>query len=299
MKAIAVCAMMLASAHPLRAQESARPNEMRVYKKIGETELALHIFFPPDHESSVKRPAIVFFFGGGWNRGSPRQFYPHCAYFASRGMVAMSAEYRVRSRHGTSPRECVNDGRSAIRWVRAHASELGIDPARVAAGGGSAGGHVAAATAISKEGDEEDEGTDVSYRPDALVLFNPVLDTGPGGAAHHRFGDSWRDLSPMHNIDGNTPPTIVFLGTRDRIIPVGSVERYRRLMTEKARRCDVRLYKGQPHGFSNFRNWAYYARTVVEADRFLASLGFLEGEPTIEAPASADDDPESTPVPRS
>ncbi|MDB4796380.1 alpha/beta hydrolase fold domain-containing protein, partial [Akkermansiaceae bacterium] len=113
---------------------------------MGDVELKLHVFNPEGHKASDSRPAIVFFFGGGWNGGSPKQFYPHSEHLASLGMVAISAEYRVKSRNKTTPMECVKDGNSAIRWVRSHAKELGINPDMIAAGGGSAGGHVAAAT---------------------------------------------------------------------------------------------------------------------------------------------------------
>jgi len=116
------------------------PDKTVAYKTIDEITLNLHIFNPAAHEPTDKRPGIVFFFGGGSNNGSPSQFYPHCQYLASRGLVAMSAEYRVKSRNGTTPRECVKDANSAIRWIRQHAQELGIDPHRVVAGCGSAGG---------------------------------------------------------------------------------------------------------------------------------------------------------------
>ena len=75
--------------------EGFTPDKTVVYKKVGPSELKIHVFTPPNHTLADKRPAIVFFFGGGWNGGSPSQFYPHCDYLASRGMVAMSAEYRV------------------------------------------------------------------------------------------------------------------------------------------------------------------------------------------------------------
>ena len=104
------------------------PDRQVTYKTVGETELKLHIFTPADYKLSDKRAAIVFFFGGGWNSGSASQFYPHCEYLASRGMVCMSAEYRVKSRNNTSPRECVMDGKSAVRWIRLNADKLGIDP---------------------------------------------------------------------------------------------------------------------------------------------------------------------------
>ncbi|MCG2588810.1 alpha/beta hydrolase [Rhodohalobacter sulfatireducens] len=258
------------------------PDSIVSYKTIGETELKLHIFTPEGYETSDNRPAIVFFFGGGWKGGSPSQFYPQSRYLASRGMVAISAEYRVESRHNTTPRECVLDGNSAIRWIRQHAGELGIDPERIAAGGGSAGGHVAAATAITDGFEEEGEDLSIPSRPDALVLFNPVFDNGPEGYGHSRVKSYWKEFSPMHNIDDTAPPTIVFLGTEDSLVPVSTARKYKRLMEEKGRRCDLHLYEGQPHGFFNYSSREYYNKTVIEMDRFLSSLGYLDGEPTLQ-----------------
>jgi acetyl esterase/lipase len=260
------------------------PDEKITYKTVGEVSLQLHIFKPDNHTSTDSRPCIVFFFGGGWVSGAPSQFYPHCRYLASRGMVAISAEYRVKNRHGTTPYECVKDGKSAIRWVRLHADELGIDPRRIAAGGGSAGGHVAAATGSVKLFEELGQNTAISSKPNALVLFNPVFDNGPEGYGHDRVKEHWRAFSPMHNIDENTPPTIVFLGTKDKLIPVSTAETYKDLMAKSGRRCDLHLYEGQPHGFFNYRKGknTYYYQTVIETDKFLTSLGFLEGEPTLQ-----------------
>jgi len=259
------------------------PDEKVTYKTAGEVSLQLHIFKPANHKTTDSTPCIVFFFGGGWVGGTPSQFYPHCRYLSSRGMVAISAEYRVRSRHETTPYECVKDGKSAIRWVRLHADKLGIDPRRIAAGGGSAGGHVAAATGSVKRFQEPGEDIAISTRPNALVLFNPVYDNGPEGYGHDRVKDHWRAFSPMHNIDGDTPPTIVFLGTKDKLIPVSTAEEYKGLMVRSGRRCDLHLYEGQPHGFFNYRdgNNTYYYQTVIEADKFLASLRYLNGEPTL------------------
>ncbi|MFP4191844.1 MAG: alpha/beta hydrolase, partial [Candidatus Hydrogenedentota bacterium] len=207
--------LMIASSFPAYSLEieGFTPDESLEYKTVDETELKLHVFNPEGHKQSDQRPAIVFFFGGGWNSGSPSQFYPHCQYLASRGMVAMSAEYRVKSRNNTTPRECVMDGKSAVRWIRQHAKELGLDPNRIAAGGGSAGGHVAAAIGVIKEFEEDGEDLSISSEPDALVLFNPVFDNGPNGYGYSRVKAYWKEFSPMHNIDATAPPTIVFLGT--------------------------------------------------------------------------------------
>ena len=185
------------------------PDKILAYKEAGGATLHLHMFTPEGHKPADKRPAIVFFFGGGWKEGCPSQFYPHCEHLASCGMVAIAAEYRVESRYRTTPRECVLDGKSAVRYMRKNASALGIDPDRIAAGGGSAGGQVAAATGTVKGFDEGVEDLHISSRPDALVLFNPVFDNGPDGFGYAWVKDYWREFSPMHNINKETPPDSV------------------------------------------------------------------------------------------
>ena len=108
---------------------------VETYKTVGDIDLKLWIFEPPQHKSSDKRPVAVFFFGGGWKSGNPGQFEQHCRYLASHGMVAMTADYRVRQRHQTLADKCVSDAKSAIRWIRQNAKRLGVDPDRVVAGG--------------------------------------------------------------------------------------------------------------------------------------------------------------------
>ncbi|VAX40406.1 hypothetical protein MNBD_PLANCTO02-364 [hydrothermal vent metagenome] len=255
-----------------------KPDKIIEYKKVGDVKLTLHIFNPPQHQVTDNRPAIVFFFGGGWKRGNPSQFYHQSKYLASRGMVAICADYRTKNRHKTPPSTCIKDGKSAMRWVRSHANELGIDPSRLAAGGGSAGGHVAAATGTVKGFNEEGEDVSVSCRPNALLLFNPVIDNSKNGYGYHRVIKYWKEFSPMHNIDKKTPPTVIFLGTKDRLIPVATVKEYQKLMKKAGVRCDLHLYKNQPHGFFNK---AKYDETVLEADKFLVSLGYLKGKPAI------------------
>ena len=157
------------------------PDQALVYKTVdkqGEaSELQLQVFLPKGHQSSDCRPAAVFFHGGGWYGGTPDHMYPQCRYLALRGMVAISVQYRTINVFGTTPKECVKDGKSAMRWVRSHAAELGINPSRIVAGGGSAGGHIAAATALVEAFDEAGEDASVSCRPDALVLLTPSLIT--------------------------------------------------------------------------------------------------------------------------
>ena len=255
--------------------KSASPDRVEVYKTIGGISLRMHIF-DEQPEATKPRAAIVFFFGGGWVGGNPKQFFPHCRYLAQRGIVAMAAEYRVRSAHQTTPFECVKDGKSAVRWIRANASRLGVDPKKIAAGGGSAGGHVAAATA-TVPGLDEDKDPSLSSKPGALVLFNPVYDNGPDGYGHDRVKERYYDISPMHNIREGIPPAIVFLGTKDKLIPVATAERFKRRMFEVGARSELILFEDQGHGFFNHgkNENRFFDETVEHMDRFLSSLGYL------------------------
>ena len=152
---------------------------VETYKTVGDTVLKLWIFTPEGHSENDNRPAIVFFFGGGWYGGSPSHFEQHCEYLSTRGMIAIAAYYRVKSRHDVTVDTCVADAKSAMRWVRSHASRLGIDPDRIAAGGGSAGGHLAAASAILPGLDDPADDKSVSAKPNALIFFNPVVVLAP------------------------------------------------------------------------------------------------------------------------
>ena len=256
---------------------AAKPDQTVVYKRVGDKELKIHVFLPKGHKPSDKRAAVVFFFGGGWVTGTPEQFYPQCRYLAERGMVAMSADYRVKLRDQTTPRECVMDGKSAVRWLRKNAAKWGVDPAKIAGGGGSAGGHVAAAAANVDGFEEKGEDMSVSSRPNILLLFNPVYDNGPGGFGHKSVKDYWKQISPMHNLGKHSPPTIVFLGDKDHHIPVATAKKYQQLMKDAEVRSDLHIYPNHKHGFFNLhKSREGFESTVVHMDRFLVSLGYLE-----------------------
>ena len=114
---------------------------------------------------------------------------------------------------------------------------------------------------------------------DALVLFNPVIDNGPGGFGYEKVKSCWRRFSPLHNLSAETPPTVFFLGTKDALVPVETAEAWCDRMREFGLRCDLYLYPEEAHGFFNFDRGENYRRTVEETDRFLVSLGYLKGEP--------------------
>ena len=149
---------------------------------------------------------------------------PQAKHLASRGMVAARADYRVKSRHGVTPKECVEDAKSAVRWMRQNAAKLGIDPDRIVAAGGSAGGHIAACTALTPGLDAEGEDAKVSSKPNALVLFNPVLRFSGIPELMERIGNDealGKAISPTLHLTKDSPPTLIFFGTADRLAPMG------------------------------------------------------------------------------
>ena len=245
--------------------------ESMAYKGVGESELKMHVLYPGRGARKRPCPAIVFFSGSG---GRIDQFCEQARYFASRGMVTLLAEYRGTSfRHGTLAHS-ITDGKAAIRWIRAHAVELGVDSNRIVASGGSRGGYVAASAGILKGFEEEDKDSGISSVPNAMILFNPAL-------AREVAGSEYR---PIHHVRPGLPPAIVFHGTKDTTVSFGEIVEFCAAMSGKGNRCELVAFEGQGHGFFNFERGdgkAFY-ETLYSADKFLASLGYLEGEPTIE-----------------
>lgn len=251
------------------------------FKETPQGSLKLTVFYPADWKASDRRAAAVFFFGAGFKGGTPRQFFTKAAYLASRGMVAASAEYRVSSRHRTTPRESFEDCRSAVRWLRRNAATHGIDPSRLAAGGGSAG--ATCAMSLLAEGDWDAPGEDraVSSRPDLLLLYNPVVDMSELDGAPAEW-------SPKEHLRAGLPPMVMFFGTADRFY--ASAQAY----FEKARALkngiDLYYAKGQNHGFFNDRpggDYSWHTSTLHLTDTFLARHGFLQGRPTIAQPTGS------------
>lgn len=250
-----------------------------IYKTIDTTKLTLNIFYPPNYKKGQLRPAIVLFFGGGWVNGTVKQMEPQAKHFAEiDGMIAITADYRVASRQKTTPFDAVRDAKSAIRFLRSKATQLGIDPKRVVAGGGSAGGHIAAAADLT-DLEEPNEDKKISARPDALVLFNPVFNNGPDNYGYERIGDRYMEISPFHNLKKGAAPTIAFFGTKDKYVPVGTAELYKQVMEANGSRCDLFFYEDQNHGFFNYKEGTdnkYFNFTTYEADKFLRSLGYTQ-----------------------
>lgn len=268
---LAPCSIALGAPKP----EVRKPDEVVTYRKTEQAELKLEIFRPAGWKIDDERPAIVFFFGGGWVGGSTRQFHPQATRLASRGMVAYCADYRVRSRHKTSPFEAVVDAKAALRWIWRNAEGQGIDPNRIVSAGGSAGGHLAACCGLVAGHDEIKEGEPV-FIPAAMVLFNPVIDTSPKGYGHGKLKERYRELSPVEHVHDKTVPTLILVGSADTTTPVFGHKLFEARMKKKKRPCELIISQGQKHGFFNARgdNENYWG-TLASMEQFLGDLNYI------------------------
>ena len=215
--------------------------EKILYKKTPQGDMYMYLLRPIG-KSKKPLPAIVYFTGGGWVGGDVEGQIPNAAWFRDHGIIGIDADYRVKSRQGTSPVECIQDAKSAIRYVRAHAKQLGIEPDRIIAAGGSAGGHLAACTFLDG-GDTPGEDLKISSKPDALVLHNPVLGEGFG----QEFFAVHPEFSPILHVKKGWPPTILSNGTKDNTTPFEAAEKFTRLMKEAGNICELIPVKDADH----------------------------------------------------
>lgn len=264
------------------------PDDLVVYKRVGGHSLHLHVFHARGQPGARRQPpgALLLFHGGGWAHGHASQFYPQCRHLSQQGITCISVEYRIASRHGSTPADAVADAHDALRWVRRQAGALRIDANRVAAGGGSAGGHLAAAlgvgmrqlrtpTAAGNGADHEGGGS--GARPAALVLLNPMLDLSPGQPDHTLVAANWQALSPMHHVAPGVPPTLVLNGTDDPEVPVRTVQAFCERLQGSGTPCELQLFQGGRHGFFNPQvdEGRHYRPTLDSMRDFLRRQGML------------------------
>lgn len=255
--------------------------ENRVYKITPQDTLTMDIYYPGDYDRQPL-PAVVFFFGGGWTGGNRSHFSPHSKYLASRGMIAITPDYRIKGKHGTRPQEAVMDARSAMRYVKQRAEELGVDTTRLAAGGGSAGGHLALATAILEGFDDPNDPRGISPMPDALLLFNPVVNTTSEGFGASLVGEDTVHLSPYHRMLPNVPPVLIFHGEADTTVPLDNIHALKAKMEALLIPHRIFTYAGQKHAFFNLNRQGgkYFRETLYQTDLFLSERQYLIGQPT-------------------
>ncbi len=245
----------------------------------------MEIFFPPNHDpTKSKVPGVILFHGGGWSGGDLSQFRFAAEYFARRGLVCATAEYQMLGKAGVQKlakgesrkRACVTDAKSAIRWFKKNADELGIDPARIITGGGSAGGHISALATMNPGLNDPVDPKDIDTKVVAYLWFNPAFEATDA---------SDPEIDILTHLKAELPPTIVFFGDKDAWKKGWDVahEKWKTLGTKT---IDLQIAPGQGHSFFNKDPWR--AVTLIAADEFLVKHGFLTGKATLTPPASGE-----------
>lgn len=217
-----------------------------------------------------KRPCFLAIHGGGWTAGSPDVMYCVADHFAQRGWLGVSIQYRhQRADRGTTVFDSVKDARSAVRYLRAHAAELGIDSDRIVAGGRSAGGHLAIATAMFEGVDDAGEDNNISCVPNAVICYSAVLDTSEQGYGNATIGERWRELSPLHQVRAGLPPTLVLHGIRDTITPITGAKAFAEAMVKAGNACELVQHARGNHSYM-MRTQPLFDEAMLQTREFLA-----------------------------
>ena len=261
--------------------------ESSVFKKVGDVELRLHVVKPKDWKASDKRACWVTFFGGGWTSGTPARSITYAKWAAKNGLVGVAPDYRTRNRFNTQPEDCVADGRAAVRWIQDHAAELGVDPAKIVVQGSSAGGHVAAWTAIPDPVTPETASDLVpNPAPMGLILLWPVTDTGTNGyGGPKRFGNDEaraNNLSVTGRMPAKMPPTLAFHGTADKTVKFENSQAFTDKMKANGNLCELIVFPDAPHSPNSIQEGEkgkiVKAKIEEESLKFLEKLGLVSPE---------------------
>jgi acetyl esterase/lipase len=239
--------------------------ETHIFRELSPDPVRLHVFKPMDWKAADHRPALIWFFGGGWTTGTPTNAAYWAKWATDHGMVGVAPDYRTKGRFNSSPLESVADSRAALQWIEAHAAELGIDPHRIVVGGNSSGGHVALWTAITHSPPGSAEAEAPPFKPAALILTSAVSDTSKlKGYTPVRFGDNADALSPVQQLDAKMPPMLVFHGDADKTVPQSQSLALRDALLASGNVCEFVNVPGGSHNFGGeLPEWREKTRTLV------------------------------------
>lgn len=250
-----------------------------VYGSGGGEPLALDLYSPENLKAPV--PGIIFIHGGGWRSGKRQDYKVYTTRFAQHGYVVATVSYRLREA-GRFP-NCVEDVKCAVRWMRANATQLNVDPDRIAVIGGSAGGHLSMMAGYSSDVAEfEGQGGNpgVSSAVQAVIdIYGPVdftieetrdhpLLTGFMQGTYEEVPEKFVKGSPITYLDPSDPPTLIIHGTIDTLVPVEQSD----LLAEKFQELGIMYWYDRIDGWPHAMDVASPVNHRVEQ----VSLAFLK-----------------------
>jgi len=228
------------------------------YGQGGGRPLQLDLYVPTGRTKAG--PAILFIHGGAWKSGKRADMKYYCVKFAEKGYVTATASYRLLQ-EAPFP-AAVEDVKCAVRWLRANAGAYQIDPNRIAVSGNSAGGHLAMMVGYSDDPSLEGAGGNpgVSSRVCAVVDFYGPTDLTTdyakgqklvtdflGGKTFEEAPEVYKQASPMCHLTKNDPPTLIFQGTIDNLVPVAQSDALAEKLKELGIDYVYERYEGWPH----------------------------------------------------
>jgi len=258
-------------------EDEVKPQHAFSYKKVGNRELKVYGFMP--EKRSKKSPCVIYMHGGGWSGGNYKGALKWCRYLSELGVVTFSVEYRLSNEKlGIKPSTCLEDVKSAVRWVRENAERFNIDTSRIAFAGNSAGAHLATACATIDGFNASDDAVSISCKPNLLLLHAPVIDNGPNGYGYDRVKEFWEDFSPVHNLNNQLPPTSMLLGNNDPLIPFESAVKVGAAVKNSGSAIDFHVFEGKGHGLFSQKDSELtepIMQTYYHWHRFLHKQGYI------------------------
>lgn len=238
----------------------------------GGRDLKCNVYMPPQQGDT--RPSVLLLHGGAWTTGERSQLHGYGILLGRIGYVCVAPEYRL-SGEAKWPAQ-IHDVKAALRWMRANAAKLGIDPEKISVSGNSAGGHLSLMLAGTQdlaefEGDGGNAGTGTQVA--AAIAFYPptqmyVPDQPLRAELAFLFGrdaapDVARKASPLEYARSGFPPTLLIHGTKDELVPDEASFKMYRALTAAGVPTDLHIYGGAPHAFDAVQDFGRQTAAIM------------------------------------
>lgn len=257
-----VVALAVLACAGVSAQYSVQEIPNLVYTEASGHPQLLDLYLPTPL-TSLNRPGIVFVHGGGWAAGSKADFAGFARYYAAKGYVCACINYRLTQVQPWPAQ--IDDVQASVRWMRKFAPLIGLNPNRIGAAGGSAGGHLALLLGSTETLNDFDPAltgysskvravvdfygpSDMSVRTEWLPEIWPLI-TALAGRPYAPFSLQYRVISPLTYVTSDDAPALIFQGDADAVVPVEQSRRIVARMQQRGVPVTYFEFPGQGHGF--------------------------------------------------